>query len=224
MKKICILDLPSFGESYGKKALQEIIELVESLKDLGFSGIYLKDLWEDNCGQDIVINQNFLSTGLEFIELVVKVHVLDMILGVDVSGTQDKDTLTEVFIKLSDIGIDFAKVNCMIPSKDDISAIQDIREAAFGMTLFFDWFGSEDPDILGDKPECWALDHLYAFHQQWHHPKLVPLLCGGGTDAEVAKRKMDELPVEYGFLDIPTLIGWSDKNTRGIKPVLDAIF
>lgn len=89
MKAICQLYLPAFYRSYGKNAIKEVINLLPSLKETGFSGVYLIALWEDggyDNGFDIVyysVNPKF-GKERDLEELIKTAHELKLEVGVDI--------------------------------------------------------------------------------------------------------------------------------------------
>ena len=89
MKAICQLYLPAFYRSYGKNAVKEATNLLKSLKDAGFSGVYLIALWEDggyDNGFDVVyysVNSKF-GKDKDLEELIKKAHELELEVGVDI--------------------------------------------------------------------------------------------------------------------------------------------
>lgn len=89
MKSICQLYMPAFYRSYGKNAMKEATNLLESLKNSGFSGVYLIALWEDggyDNGFDIVyyaVNPKF-GEDRDLDEFIKQAHLLELEVGVDI--------------------------------------------------------------------------------------------------------------------------------------------
>ena len=89
MKAICQLYVPAFYRSYGRYALREITDLLESLKKATFAGVYLIALWRDggyDNGFDVAdysVNPRFGSNA-ELQELILTAHELGLEVGVDI--------------------------------------------------------------------------------------------------------------------------------------------
>ena len=89
MKAICQLYLPAFYRSYGKHAVREVVNLLPTLKDVGFDGLYLISLFMDggyDNGFDIVayrVNPKF-GTDQDLQSLIDEAHALGLQVGVDV--------------------------------------------------------------------------------------------------------------------------------------------
>lgn len=318
MKQICQLYLPSFYYTYEKRSLRAITELLEKLKRVGFSGVYLIALWKDgghDNGFDIVeyaVNPKF-GTREDFHNLIKKAYKVGLTVGVDVvpnhvsnqhplaaeclkgtPGYEDclyivtkdeaerltaagapsffgrlayspiydkhvrttfadffqlnlnwnsekvKDYFRGVFNYLTDLGIDFIRIDCGMMLHEDVSkadpnnpmacmnpkkSVDAIREVAGEIPLFYEWFDPDSSGIFDDMTNCYALDCSFVISHQlntnWQgHRKLVPLL--GGHDQKTLADRTDEWETilnsldnggyEYVFLDIQTLIGWRTRD------------
>lgn len=147
-----------------------------------------------------------------------------------------KDYFRNVFRRLSDMGVDFYRIDCGMMLLEDVSkadphnpmacmrpleSINAIMEVAGGAKLFFEWF-SPDATLFECLHNAWALDCSYVMtgvqNLDWSgtSTKLVPLL--GGHDQMTLKDR-GILPVkallnafesssDYIFLDMQSLIGW----------------
>ncbi len=146
-----------------------------------------------------------------------------------------KEYFEQVFEHLKEIGIDFARIDCGMLLHEDVAkanpenpmactdpeaSIEAIREVSGGMPLFFEWFDLGSVYLFENLPNSYALDCSYVLtgiqNLIWKQKKLIPLLGGHdqmtlvdrGINPEEAIKIMRESGAEYGFLDIPTLIGW----------------
>ena len=146
MKKICQLYMPAFYRSYGKNAVKEATRLLPSLKEIGFSGIYLISLWEDggyDNGFDIInysINPNF-GTDNELEELISEAHKLDLLVGVDVvsNHVSDKNILAQNC--LNDVP---GYEDCLyVVSEDDAKRLTESGVPSFFGKLAYSDFGDK---------------------------------------------------------------------------------
>lgn len=139
-----------------------------------------------------------------------------------------------VFRKLRGFGIDFARIDCGELLLEDVSkaapsnplaclnieaSVKALYEVAGGMKLFYESFFPETAKLMEGLPGAYALDCSFVLTGKqptsWpNFERLVPLIGGHdqktaadrGINIEETLERMGSF--EYGFLDIPTLIGW----------------
>ena len=146
MKKICQLYIPAFYRSYGKNAVREVVKILPSLKEAGFSGIYLISLWEDggyDNGFDVVrysVNPNF-GTDDELEKLIQKAHELGLSMGVDVvpNHVSDKNILAQNCLN----GISGYEDCLYVVSRDEAKSLTEAGVPSFFGKLAYSDFGDK---------------------------------------------------------------------------------
>ena len=167
MKAICQLYLPAFYRSYGKHAVREVVNLLPTLKDVGFDGLYLISLFMDggyDNGFDIVayrVNPKF-GTDQDLQSLIDEAHALGLQVGVDVVPNHVSDQ-------------HFLAQNCLndVPGYEDclyvVTKDEAARLTAAGVPSFFGQLAYSD---IGDKYVRSTFADYHQLNLNWHSPKV----------------------------------------------------
>lgn len=166
MKKICMQYAPSYYRS-DLHAINEITNLLGTLKKAGFSGIYLISIWEDggyDNGFDIVKYSVDLKYGADcqLKELIEKAHELQLTVGVDVvpNHVSDRNVLAQ---------------NCLndVPGYEDVLYVVTKEEAErlteAGVPSFFGKLAYSD---FGDKYVRSTFTDYHQLNLNWESKKV----------------------------------------------------